>query len=99
MTPLHQQFEQFLQQCESFLDSYIDAGSEQELFVSSYIHGHFSVVAASFHNLDDYSELEQLVLAFQQQLKQGIDNAIANNELSSEDAEHVQSMLDKLFSI
>jgi hypothetical protein len=43
--------EVFLDQKEVFLDSYIDKDDEHLLFVSSYIHGHFSVVAANLSQM------------------------------------------------
>lgn len=104
------------------MDSFIDSGSDQELFVSSYIHGHFSVVAANLlhvvknaittkivvkNKLDtDKNQLssvatEQSVLqyfchCFFSELSASIDTAVANKELSTEDAEQVFVLLEKL---
>lgn len=42
---------EYLDQKEDYLDSFIDKDDEHLLFVSSYIHGHFSVVAANLSQL------------------------------------------------
>jgi hypothetical protein len=98
------QYHHYLDMKEAFLDSFIDKGSDHDLFIASYIHGHFSVVAATLLNtvnqnsdesLDLYQYQEQTMLT----LSGSIELAIANNELSKTDAIDVKVMLEALFKI
>lgn len=81
---------------ESYLDGFIDSGSDQELFVSSYIHGHFSVQAAKACALQSATDKER-VHVFEQGLGDAVNLAIQNKELSSQDATDVKKMLGKLW--
>jgi hypothetical protein len=94
---------QYLDDKEAMLDAYIDAGSEQELFVASYIHGHFSVVAANVLaaiNLpeNNHVSLQQWQQQSQALLADSIDKAIENKELSKSDAADVLAMRRGLFA-
>jgi hypothetical protein len=89
---------------EAFLDSFIDKGSDHDLFIASYIHGHFSVVAANLLNtINETSDKSLDLLQYQEQtmlsLSRSIERAIANNELSKTDAIDVKIMLEVLFKI
>lgn len=81
---------------EAFLDAFIDHGSEQELFISSYIHGHFSVEAAKVCSLANM-QVSQRIAMFETNLRLAIDNAIGNQELASSDASDVVAMLEQVF--
>jgi hypothetical protein len=96
------EYHQYLDSKEAFLDSYIDSGSDHDLFIASYIHGHFSVIAANLLNamnepknknikLTEWQEKTQLMLV------NSIDKAIENNELASSDASDVLIMRKALF--
>lgn len=92
----------YLDKKEAFLDSYIDTGSDHELFVASYIHGHFSVVAANILNTMHEPKNQGFGLLHWQEkiiamLSQSIDLAIANKELSDKDARDVLMMRGALF--
>jgi hypothetical protein len=102
--------EVFLDQKEVFLDSYIDKDDEHLLFVSSYIHGHFSVVAANLSQMlqndalqnevrliEAKNDLHAFAHLFEGLLCQDIEQAIANNELSESDANAVKAMLAEMF--
>lgn len=88
--------EQYLDDKESFLDAFIDTGTEHDLFVSSYIHGHFSVQAAQLA-IGDTQSTASLIESFEQALQTSIFIAIENNELSQSDAQDVRTMLKALF--
>lgn len=97
-------FIQYLDDVEAKLDSYIDSGSEHDLFVASYIHGHFSLVAAKLMRalaMPDNAELslEQWQMQTQHMLKTSIDEAVAKQELSPEDASDVLNMVNSLYLI
>jgi hypothetical protein len=90
-----EQQEAYLEAKERFLDQFIDHGSEHALFVSSYIHGHFSVVAANMpHTLVN---LDEFTSTFKARLYSTVEQAIANKELSSDDANAVLEMLGAMF--
>lgn len=96
-------YHQYLDTKEAFLDAFIDKGSDQELFIASYIHGHFSVVAAKVLNAMNESTHQHCdLLQYQEQtmltLRQSIETAIANNELSQTDTSDVKAMLEVLFT-
>lgn len=101
--------ENYFDQVEVFLDSFIENGNQQELFVSSYLHGHFSVVAAGvllsekqmlmFINNADNSNVSRST-HYQNVLKillsESINSAIDNQELSNEDAVQVRQLVEKI---
>ncbi len=101
------QLDNHLDKQEQFLDSFIDAGSEQDLFITSYIHGHFSVVAANFlktihasseSHLSCFNESDVLK-SFNSELKSSIDQAIAKGELEQKDIRLVRDKLNQLFQL
>lgn len=97
------QYHQYLDMKEAFLDAFIDKGSDHDLFIASYIHGHFSVVAANLLNaINESSDQPFDLLQYQEQtaltLRQSINTAIKNNELSKTDATDVKVMLEALFN-
>jgi hypothetical protein len=100
-------FEDYLEAKENYLDSFIADGSDQDLFVASYIHGHFSVVAANLVASFDTDDLpitgvksndqhHKMTQAFNIELKTCIENAISKGELSSKDSVDVRNMLSTL---
>lgn len=95
-------FTEYLDETEALLDAYIDSGSDHELFIASYIHGHYSVIAANLVHAVHCSQNQNARLAqwqkqTQHMLMQSIDDAIANNELAVCDAKDVIKMRDSLF--
>lgn len=88
-------FEQYLDYHEAFLDKFINQDSEHELFISSYIHGHFSVEAAKTLN-QGFDSQSECIKFFREQLCASIEQAINNNELEERDAEDVKEMLDTM---
>jgi len=90
-----QEQEAYLEAKERFLDQFIDQGSEHALFVSSYIHGHFSVVAANMPQT--FVNLDEFISSFKNRLYSTVEQAIANKELSNDDANAVIGMLDAMF--
>lgn len=99
---LSSQFAYFLDQKEALLDAYIDAGSDHELFIASYIHGHFSVTAANLmHAIKEPQNSQFTLEEWQQQtqylLNESIDKAIQNNEVLGQDAIDVIVMRNALF--
>jgi hypothetical protein len=95
-------FTEFLDEKEAILDRYIDSGSDHDLFIASYIHGHFSVIAANLMHAihapqNKSASHTQWQLQTRHMLSQSIDDAIANNELAGTDAQDVVNMRNMLF--
>lgn len=84
---------------EAFLDQFIQSGKDHELFISSYIHGHFSVSAA--HTLQVLSQInttQDAIDYFNQHLTHSIQEAVNAGELIHKDAHDVLEMLDTLLT-
>lgn len=91
--------EQFLLEKEAFLDSFIDSGNDQELFLSSYLHGHFSVITAQTISMSTkFESLEQAKASVQVAFVSSLEQAIKNNELDPKDAEQAMSLSKQLFA-
>lgn len=89
----------YLDAKEAFLDNFIGKGSDQELFVTSYIYGHFSVVAAkTMQHIGLFDDAEQGVMFFVEHLQESVDSAIENGELDGQDASDVKDMLLQVLS-
>lgn len=87
----------YLEHKEAFLDAFIDSNSDHDLFVSSYIHGHFSVEAAKVCSQAQLT-LNEAIIYFELLLNSSIASAIANKELNNTDAKDVQAMLANLWA-
>ncbi|MFA3789756.1 YfcL family protein [Aliiglaciecola sp. SL4] len=80
----HQQLEAFIQQAESQLDAVVDNGTDDELFIAGYLHGHFSLVVSQALSSEQASieTLDKLLCA-------NLDSAFAQKELEPEDQQKV----------
>ena len=88
------EIETFIVHIETSLDRYIDIGTEDELFVSGYLHGHFSLVASRALQQPNAD-----IAALKSMLINSLDKAFANNELDQEYQSKVFSMWNKLADI
>jgi len=88
------QIERFIEQIENSLDNYIDAGTEDELFVSGYLHGHFSLVVSKA-----LQQPKRNVALVQTLLINSLEKAFANNELDQEYQQKVFAMWNGLADI
>ena len=86
---LHSQssFEQFVIQIEQSLHEVVDTGTDQQLFIASYLHGHFSLVVAQLqqHQHVGVAELDR-------NLQASLQSAFDNNELEASDQQQVMSL-------
>jgi hypothetical protein len=78
------------------LDSFIADGSDHELFIASYLHGHFDVAVANVEKLIERGE-DNPISTLQATLDAQLQKAFENNELSSEDAGQVTALFNSLF--
>lgn len=86
-------FIEMINQLEHQLDNVVNVGSDDELFIASYLQGHVSVVAKPM-------EIHEHASAFllDQAIKANLAVAFANNELELEDQTKVNDMWHELIS-
>jgi hypothetical protein len=83
---------------QAHLDSFIVDGSDHELFIASYLHGHFDVAVAYAEKLIEEGEANP-ISALNTTLNAQLQKAFENNELSSEDAKQVTALFHSLFRL
>lgn len=79
---------------EALLDDVVNHGSDDELFIASYLQGHFAVEARQLEMREDAS-LELL----NEKMLSSLESAFKNNELESEDAKQVKALWARLVAI
>ena len=79
---------------EASLDDVVNHGSDDELFIASYLQGHFAVEARQLEMREDAS-LELL----NEKMLSRLESAFKNNELESEDAKQVKALWARLVAI
>lgn len=86
-----QQFIEYIEGIEQHFHQTVAEGTEQELFVSSYLNGHFDLMVSRALNMNIYS-VDSLDQAIQQSLQQAFDN----NELEPADQQQVIDLWQRL---
>jgi hypothetical protein len=81
---------------EAHLNSFIADGTDHELFIASYLHGHFDVAVANVEKLIESGEASP-ISTLQATLNAQLQKAFDDNELSTEDAGQVTALFDFLF--
>jgi hypothetical protein len=81
------------------LDSFIADGSDQELFIASYLHGHFDLAIVKAEKADvAITPDESARISFlEQTLIEQLQLAFDNNELESNDQIEVLNLVKRLF--
>ncbi len=76
---------------EGYLDQVVVAGSDQQLFIASYLQGHFAVAVGQSQILQmtQISELDTI-------MQDSLTGAFANNELVPSDQEQVMKLWQSL---
>jgi hypothetical protein len=84
---------------QGHLDSFIVDGTDQELFIASYLHGHFDVAVAQTEKKIETQEItpDAALQNLHDSLHLALDNAFASNELSDSDASQVRELLTNMF--
>lgn len=74
----------FIKKTEKYLDQVVENGSDQELFIASYLQGHFAVAAgqSQVRNMSQVTQLNDL-------METSLDAAFDNNELDKSDQNQV----------
>ncbi|MDC8830631.1 YfcL family protein [Alteromonas gilva] len=91
--PAPAQFVTLVEKIDQSLDAVVDHGSDDELFIASYLQGHFAVEARKLE-LDSTANLTQLASNMQHSL----DQAFSNNELEKADQQAVFTLWQKLLA-
>lgn len=78
---------------ENALDDVVNHGSDDELFIASYLQGHFAVEARQLE-MDEGASLAML----DEKIQDSLHRAFINKELESDDAEQVKVLWDRLFA-
>lgn len=81
----------FLQKTESYLDQVVEHGNDQELFIASYLQGHFAV-AAGQSQVQKMTQVKQLA----ELMDTSLTSAFSNNELVTDDQQQVISLWQTL---
>jgi len=84
----------FIHKTEGYLDQVVEHGNDQELFIASYLQGHFAVEAGQ-SQVQGMTEVEQLSDLMLSSLTQAFDN----NELETEDQKQVLSLWQSLLTL
>ena len=83
----------FLQKTESYLDQVVEHGNDQELFIASYLQGHFAVEAGQ-SQVQQMTQVQQLA----ELMDVSLSTAFSNNELTADDQQQVLSLWQTLIS-
>ncbi|MEW9799103.1 YfcL family protein [Alteromonas sp. CYL-A6] len=78
---------------EHALDDVVNTGSDDELFVASYLQGHFAVIARALE-MDEHATLD----ALDDQMRKSLVTAFRNKELEEADQEQVLLLWQRLRS-
>ncbi|MBD3584146.1 YfcL family protein [Salinimonas sp. HHU 13199] len=78
---------------ENQLDNVVDHGSDDELFIASYLQGHFAVISRPL-------EMEQnaTVALLDETVKESLQQAFNNNELEPDDQKKVTALWQQLIA-
>lgn len=83
----------FIQKTERYLDEVVGHGNDQQLFIASYLQGHFAVVAGQ-SQVKQMTQVAQLAGLMDTSLTAAFDN----NELVADDQQQVLSLWQTLQS-
>lgn len=86
-----QQFVNYIEAIEQYFHQTVAEGSEQELFVSSYLNGHFDLMVSRALNLGIYS-----AEALDKAVRESLQHAFENKELEPEDQHQVIRLWQRL---
>ena len=77
---------------EAQLDMIVDSGTDDELFIASYFHGHFSLAVSQVpDNIDDK------MVCLRQPLTATLNDAFVNRALEDEDQKKIWTLPERLF--
>lgn len=77
---------------EALLDDVVNHGNDDELFIASYLQGHFAVEARQLEMVEGAS-----LSMLNDKMTDSLQRAFDNNELDPQDAELVKALWSRLF--
>ena len=77
-------FENQIDVIQDYLDSMVDEGSDQELFIAGYLNGHFSLAVSRCQ-----LKAELTIAAVDTEMRESLKGAFDNNELEADDQQAV----------
>ena len=83
----------FILKTEDYLDKVVEHGNDQELFIASYLQGHFAV-AAGQSQVQEMTQVEQL----SELMFTSLNSAFSHNELVADDQKQVLSLWQTLLA-
>lgn len=84
---------QHISKIEQALDDVVNYGDDDMLFISSYLQGHFAVVARNVEMQESAS-----LVTLDSEIRASLHAAFENNELDTDDQDKVLSMWERLFT-
>lgn len=78
---------------EAALDDVVNHGDDDELFIASYLQGHFAVESRQLE-MKENATMNQL----DENMTTSLEHAFANNELEQDDAKRVNALWSRLFN-
>lgn len=85
-------FQDYVSALEQLFDDIVITGTDDELFASGYLRGHFDLVVAQLE-LHEQADAAAIMPAVRQSVEQ------AKHELSPTDMAHIQALLQRLASV
>lgn len=80
MTLSEQDFSVYVDKVQALFNSMVEEGSDQELFISGYLNGHFSLVSSVCFNRQELS-----IEALDKRMRESLQQAFDNDELQGSD--------------
>lgn len=77
---------------EAQLDMIVDSGTDDELFIASYFHGHFSLAVSQVPD-----DVDDKMVFLRQTLIANLNDAFVNRELEATDQQKIWTLLERLF--
>ena len=84
-------FEQFLQKADAAFEQVVNSGTDQELFIASYLQGHFDLVVSQA-----LQQQQANLSALDELMQQSLSQAFANKELEQNDQQQVLAFWQQL---
>lgn len=93
--PLSEQaFAAYIDKVQMLFDSMVEEGSDQELFISGYLNGHFSLISSVCFNAQELS-----VAQLDGRMRESLQQAFENDELQSADQEQVMAFWQRCLAL
>ena len=79
---------------EAYFSDVVEQGSDQQLFISGYLHGHFSLVLATVaqQNIQSAEQFKAILLT-------SLERAFAKHELDVPDQIETTALVERLFAL